>query len=112
MGTVAVSTDIERVLRQVSNDLWALQGRINALQLVAMLSVLDHAKTQPHPFQWIQDYLAAMRVTMRGLTADVEDPSKGDRTVREMRGALEEFLAELLSHAGQLKGAPGNPEGS
>jgi hypothetical protein len=102
-------TELEAAVRQTAEHYWRFQGRINALELLSMLGVLNLAKTQPNPFQWIQDYVEAMRVTTRTLTPDVDDRSKGDRAVAETKSALEELLEQLIAQAGQLKGAPGNP---
>jgi hypothetical protein len=90
------------------NQFWRLQGRINAIELILLSEVFNLAKTQPNPFQWVQDYLAAMRQTAQTLTPDVMGPEQGERLKRETRAALEEFLEQMVRHAGQLKGAPGN----
>jgi hypothetical protein len=100
--------NLETAMHQMSDHYWRFQGRINALELIATLATLDFAKTQPNPFQFIQDYIAAMRVTSSKLTPDVDDPTKGDRLRFETKDSIDHFLAELLQHAGQLKGAPGN----
>ncbi len=69
-----------------------------------MLGTLNLAKTQPDPFQWVQDYVEAMRQTSKGLLPDVDDPGKGDRLMKETRDALDELLSQLIQHAGTLKG--------
>ena len=102
--------ELEYVMRQMTEHFWRFQGRINALELLATLDVFNMAKMQPNPFQWLQDYVEAMRVTLRSLTPDDDDPAKGERLLVETRTSLEEFLERLVSRAGELKGAPGNPK--
>ena len=102
--------ELEYVMRQMTEHFWRFQGRINALELLATLDVFNMAKMQPNPFQWLQDYVEAMRVTLSSLTPDVGDPAKGERLLVETRTSLEEFLERLVSRAGELKGAPGNPK--
>lgn len=99
-------TALETFAHQMSDHYWRFQGRINALELTAMLATLDFAKMQPEPFQFIQQYVAAMRVTSSRLLPDTDDPAKGGRVKSETVNAIDDFLADLLRHAGQLKGAP------
>ena len=103
--------ELEYVMRQMTDHFWRFQGRINALELVSTLEVFNMAKMQPNPFQWLQDYVEAMRVTLRSIKKpDVDDPAEGERLLVETRTSLEEFLERLVSRAGELKGAPGNPK--
>ena len=102
--------ELEYVMRQMTEHFWRFQGRINALELLATLDVFNMAKMQPNPFQWLQDYVEAMRVTLRSLKSDVDDPAEGERLLVETQTSLEEFLERLVSRAGELKGAPGNPK--
>ena len=100
-------------IRDASNDgsLLAVSGKNQCAELVSTLEVFNMAKMQPNPFQWLQDYVEAMRVTLRSIKKpDVDDPAEGERLLVETRTSLEEFLERLVSRAGELKGAPGNPK--
>jgi hypothetical protein len=99
---------LERNAAEMANHYWRFQGRINALELIATLATLDFAKLQPNPFEYIQAYVEAMRQTTKGLTPDVDDQGKGARLISETRHAIDDHLQQILMHAGQLKGAPGN----
>ena len=101
-------SELERAMKEMAEHYWRFQGRINALEIVSSLAVFNLAKTQPNPFQWVQDYVEAMRITSRGLIPDVDDQNKGARLKQETRTAIDEFLEQLVRQAGQLKGAPGN----
>ncbi len=107
-----MATDSERIaaLEQFARDMaehyWRFQGRMNALETITVLGTLNFAKMQPQPFQFIQDYVEAMRQTSKSLVPDVDDPSKADRLIAETRDGIDEFLAQLLQAASQLKGAP------
>ena len=70
--------------------------------------VLNLAQTQPNPFQWVQQYLGAARQSAATLMPDVMSPEDAARIGLETRAALDDFLADLITRAGQLKGAPGN----
>jgi len=102
-------TNLEDAMHQMADHYWRFQGRINALELIAMLATLDFAKSQPNPFEFIQAYVEAMRQTTKGLIPDVDDATKAPRLASETRHAIDDFLQQLISNAGQLKGAPGNP---
>jgi gamma-glutamyltranspeptidase len=101
--------NLENTMQQMADHYWRFQGRINALELIATLATLDFAKLQPNPFQYVQEYVEAMRQTTKGLTPDVDDPSKAPRLASETRHAIDDYLQQLVGNAGQLKGAPGNP---
>jgi hypothetical protein len=70
---------------------------------------MNFAKLQSKPFQWIQDYLEAMRQTSKGLIPLTDDPSKDDRLLVETKTAVDEFLEQLVMQAGRLPGAPQKP---
>lgn len=95
--------------KEIADQFWRLQGRVNALEVLMVLEVLNFSKLQPNPFQWIQEYLEAVRLTGKGMIPDVDDPAKAPRLLRETKTALDEFLESLVRGAGTLKGAPGNP---
>jgi hypothetical protein len=101
--------NLENAMQQMGDHYWRFQGRINALELIATLAVLDFAKLQQNPFQYVQAYAEAMRQTTKTLIPDVDDQSKANRVVSEMRNAIDDHLHQVIANAGQLKGAPGNP---
>ena len=102
-------TKLEQAMTAMTNHYWRFQGRINALETIAVQATLDFSKMQPEPFKFVQAYVAAMRVTSSHLLPDTDDPAKAERVISETKNAIDDFLADLLRHAGQLKGAPGNP---
>jgi hypothetical protein len=104
-----VITELVHHNRAIYDQLWRLQGRLNALELIATLATLDFAKLQLKPFEYVQAYVEAMRQTTKGLTPDVDDQSNAPRLVSETRHAIDDYLQQLITNAGQLKGAPGNP---
>lgn len=88
---------------------WRLQGRLNAIELVILSDIYNLAKTQPTPFLWVQEFIAAMGKSGKTLVPDAMTAEDGDRLKRETKAALDDFLADVARHAGQLKGAPENP---
>jgi hypothetical protein len=100
--------ELEKYAHQMANHYWRFQGRINAMELVATLATINFAKTQPDPFQFIQDYVESMRQTSSSLLPEVDDPNNADRLVSETKNAVDDFLAQLIQVSGQLKGGPGN----
>jgi (p)ppGpp synthase/HD superfamily hydrolase len=99
---------LEQFARETTDHYWRFQGRLNAHELVLTVGTLNFAKMQREPFKFIQDYVAAMRSTSSNLVPEVDDATKADRLISETKNAIDDFLAELLRSAGQLKGAPGN----
>ena len=97
---------LEQNAREMADHYWRFQGRLNALEITATLGVMNFAKLQPNPFQWVQDYVEAMRVMSRSLIPDTDDPGKRDRVLSETTNAIDEFLEQLVRNAGQLPGAP------
>jgi len=102
--------ELEKAMHQMAGHYWRLSGRICALELIASLAVFDRANLEPNPFQWVQDYAKNLGAATKKLVPDVDDPSKGERLKKETTDALEEFLEQLLSRAGILKGAPSKRE--
>ncbi|WP_315729137.1 hypothetical protein [Bradyrhizobium sp. SZCCHNS2015] len=98
--------NLEAAVGQMVERYWRFQGWMNALEMVVCADVMNLAKMQPRPFEWIQAYLAAMRQSASTLTPDVDNQAKGARLTRETRHALDEFLSGLVEQAGQLPGAP------
>ena len=92
---------LENAVQHLSDSIWRLQGRINALETVALTSIMDRAKIDANPPQWIQTYVANMKITLATLLPDVEDQSKANRLLSETRLALEEALEQLLIHSGK-----------
>jgi hypothetical protein len=99
--------DLEIIAKHIVSQLWRLQGRMNAMEMVATLAVFNIAQTQPNPFHWVQAYVETMRKSTRSLVPEVDDQSKAERLLVETRTALEEFLTQVVREAGQLKGSPG-----
>ncbi|WP_315758912.1 hypothetical protein [Bradyrhizobium sp. SZCCHNRI2007] len=99
--------NLERFAHDMADRFWRFQGRLNALELTVTSGTLNFAKIQENPFQFVQEYVEAMRQTTKSLLADVDDPGKADRLTSETRDAMDELLAQLLQSSGQLKGAPG-----
>jgi hypothetical protein len=71
--------ELEKYSHQMANHYWRFQGRINAMELVATLATINFAKTQPDPFQFVQDYVESMRQTSSSLLPEVDDPNNADR---------------------------------
>lgn len=99
---------VEKAMHQMADRYWRFQGRFNALELAALAGVHNLAKTQPNPFEWVQAYVAAMRQTARTLIPDVDNQSDGARLLKETKIGIDEFLEQVVAHAGNLPGAPGN----
>jgi 16S rRNA U1498 N3-methylase RsmE len=97
---------LEQFARDVAEHSWRFQGRLNALELAVTIGTLNFAKSQPNPFQWVQDYVEAMRQSSKALVPDIDDPTKRDRLVSETRDGIDELLTLLIQQAGSLKGAP------
>jgi hypothetical protein len=98
--------NLENAMTQMADHYWRFQGRINALELFAHQAVFDRANMTDNPFAWVQQYVANMQQTLKGLIPETDDPSKADRLTQEVRRASEDFLEQLLMQARNLKGAP------
>jgi hypothetical protein len=98
--------ELEKATRQTTDNYWRIQGYLNALELVVLSDLYNFAKTQPHPFQWVQDFVEGMRQSSGSLIPDVDNGGEGNRLLKETKFALDGFLEQVVRHAGQLPGAP------
>jgi hypothetical protein len=89
-------------VHQMSDVFWVLQGRVNTLELVCLQTIEDVARLQPDPKAYMRRYVERARNRALPL-ADVDDPAKAERTIKERDIALEEFLTTVLEPAGDLK---------
>lgn len=85
--------------RAIGEGLWKLQGRINALELVTGQAIEDGAKHYQDPKLYIREFVERARRRALPL-ADVDDPTKAERTIKERDEALEEFLTHLVAVTG------------
>ncbi|WP_179879920.1 hypothetical protein [Bradyrhizobium ottawaense] len=98
--------ELEKAMHKMADHYWRFQGRLNALELAALVGVHNLAKTQANPFEWVQAYVEAMRQTGRTLIPDVDSQSDGARLLKETKNGIDEFLEQVVAHAGNLPGAP------
>jgi hypothetical protein len=97
---------LEQSARENDDRYWKILGQLNALELIAMVGILDMSNTQENPFQWIQAYVRAMRQTTSTLTLDTTDPEKHARSLSETKDAIDNFLRQLIQHSRQVPGSP------
>ncbi|MDH6259033.1 hypothetical protein [Bradyrhizobium sp. BR13661] len=88
------------------DQFWRIQGRLNAIELLLMSEIFNMARLQPDPFPWMQRFIEATRFTSRGLAPDIMPDNEAARLTRETRDAVDEFLEQVVVHAGHLPGAP------
>jgi len=74
-----------------------LQGRINAIELVTTQVIEELARSHVDPPAYMQQFVGRARA--RPASADVDDPAKVERTIKERDIALEEFLTVILENA-------------
>jgi len=98
--------NLEQAMHQMAANYWRIQGRINALEIIAGQAILDYANLANNPFEWIQTYVKSMETTRKSLIPDVDDQPKGERLREETVIAIDEFLETLLGQSDRLKGAP------
>lgn len=92
--------------RKLEEQYWRIQGRLNAVEWILTSEIFNMAKMQPNPFGWIQAFVEAGRQTSQGLKPDLMPEGEAVRLVDETRRAYDEFLEQIVLHAGQLPGAP------
>jgi hypothetical protein len=84
-------------IRSLLEILWVLQGRINAIELVTTQVIEELARSHVDPPAYMQQFVGRARA--RPASADVDDPAKVERTIKERDIALEEFLTVILENA-------------
>lgn len=87
---------LERDIADVRETIWRLQGRVNALETIAMQEIFDRAQMQPEPHSWLASYVDVMRKMIKSLVVDPSSDAHGDRLRSEVTRAIEDMLEGLI----------------
>lgn len=97
---------LEQSARENDERYLKLLGQLNALELIAMVGILDIANAQANPFQWIQAYVRDMRQTSSTLTSETANSENHARSLSETKDAIDNFLTQLIQQSRQVPGSP------
>jgi len=94
-------SEVGTAVRSLLEIMWALQGRMNALELVMSQVIEAIVVSHADPQIYMREFVG--RLHARAASANVGIPAKAERDVKERDTALAEFLADLLEKAAPLK---------
>jgi hypothetical protein len=86
-----------------ANDFYRIQGRLNALENLLRLLVLDRASVSERPRDWIKEYVANLRQDLNFAAIGAIPTPDAERLANETRRAISE-IADLIEAEGSRFG--------